>query len=50
MQEQPNIFAASITLGMAATCQKPMYAHFEVNIGLVQYALRMLFVDFKGSD
>ena len=27
-REQPNIFTACATLGMAATCQKPSYAHF----------------------
>ena len=37
MREQPNIFAAHITLGIAATCQKPSYAHFDVRILTVQY-------------
>ena len=50
MREQPNIFAAHITLGTAATCQKPSYTHFEVHVALVQYMSRMLFVDFRCSD
>ena len=29
--EQPNSFAARITLVMAATCKKPSYAHFDVH-------------------
>ena len=50
MREQPNIFAARITFGTAATCQKISYAHFDVNIALVQYISLTLFVDFRCSD
>ena len=46
-REQPNIFATHITLGMAATCQMPSFAHFVVHIALVLYTLGMLFVDFS---
>ena len=45
MREQPNIFAARITLGTAATCQKPSYAEFDIHVALVQYTSRALFVD-----
>ena len=45
----PNIYAARITLRTAATCKTP-YAHFDVHVALVQYTLRMLFVDFRCSD
>ena len=50
MREQPNIFAARITLGAAATCQKPSYAHFHVHVSFVQYTSRTLSVDFRCSD
>ena len=32
MREQPNIFAARITLGTAATCPNPSYAHFDIPV------------------
>ena len=38
MRVQPNSFARHITLGMAATCQKPSYTHFDVHVALVQYS------------
>ena len=50
MREQPNIFAARITLNTAAACQKPSYAYFDVNVALVQYTLLTVFVDFRCSD
>ena len=50
MREQSNIFAARITLGTAATCQKPSYAHFDVNVALIQYTSLTLFVNFLCSD
>ena len=48
-REQPNIFAAHITLGTATTCQKPSYAYFDV-VALVQYTWRTLFVVYRCSD
>ena len=50
MREQPNIFAARLILGTAATCQKPSYAHFDVNVALVKYTSLTLFVDFRCFD
>ena len=41
-----KIFAVCITLGMAAICQKPSYAHFDVHEALVQYTSRTLFDEF----
>ena len=32
------------------TCQKPLYAHFDLHVALVQYTSRTLFVDFRCSD
>ena len=49
MREQPNIFAACITLGTAATCQKLSYVRFDVHVAVVQYTSRTLFVDFRCS-
>ena len=48
--EQSNIFAAHITLGTAATCQKLSYPHFDVHVALIQYLAQTLFVDFQCSD
>ena len=38
------------SLGKAATCQKPSYAHFGAHVALVQYTSRTLFVQFRCSD
>ena len=50
MQEQPNIFAARITLGTTATYQKPSYANFDVHVASVQFTSQTLFDDFRCSD
>ena len=50
MLEQPNIFVNCITLGTAVTCQKPSYAHYDINVALVKYSLLTFFVDFRCSD
>ena len=49
-REHPNIFAARIPLGTAATCQKPFYAHFDVHVALLQDTSLTFFVDFRCSD
>ena len=47
MREQPNIYAAGFSLSMAATSQKPSYAHLDADEAIEQYTLRMLFIDFR---
>ena len=46
-QEQQNIFATHITLGMTMSGQKLFNANFDVYVAFVQYTSRTLFVDFR---